>query len=158
MNPAMVSNRGRKNMFKHLLIPTDGSELSEAAIQAGIQFAKSVNAKVTGFHAMPKFHVLAYGPEMVTDTRQEFARDCKAHADRFLAVIVQAAKAADVPCEIVLQTSDQPYEAIIATAKEKGCDLIMMASHGRHGVQAFLLGSETQKVLTHSKIPVLVFR
>jgi nucleotide-binding universal stress UspA family protein len=71
---------------------------------------------------------------------------------------VQAAKAADVPCEIVLQTSDQPYEAIIATAKEKGCDLIMMASHGRHGVQAFLLGSETQKVLTHSKIPVLVFR
>ena len=145
-------------MFKHLLIPTDGSELSEAAIQAGVQFAKSINAKVTGFHAMPKFHVLAYGPEMLTDTKEEFAKDCKAHADRFLAVIVRAAKAADVPCETVLQTTDYPYEAIIATANEKGCDLIMMASHGRHGVQAFLLGSETQKVLTHSKIPVLVFR
>ena len=144
-------------MFKHLLIPTDGSELSEAAIQAGVQFAKSINAKVTGLHAMPKFHVLAYGPEMVTDTRAEFAKACKAHADQFLAVIMRAAKAADVPCETVLQTTDYPYEAIIATAKEKGCDLIMMASHGRRGVEAFLLGSETQKVLTHSKIPVLVF-
>jgi nucleotide-binding universal stress UspA family protein len=107
---------------------------------------------------MPKFHMLAYGPDMVTDTRPEFEKDCKAHADRYLAVIMQAAKAADVPCEIALQTSDQPYEAIIATAKEKGCDLIMMASHGRRGVHAFILGSETQKVLTHSKIPVLVFR
>ena len=145
-------------MFKHILIPTDGSEPSEAAIQAAVQFAKSVKARVTGFYAMPKFHMLAYGPEMVTDTRQEFAKDCQAHADRFLAVIMRAAKAADVPCETALQTSDQPYEAIIATAKERDCDLIMMASHGRRGVQAFLLGSETQKVLTHSKIPVLVFR
>jgi nucleotide-binding universal stress UspA family protein len=145
-------------MFKHLLIPTDGSKLSEAAIRAGVQFAKSINAKVTGLHAMPKFHVLAYQTEMVTDTRQEFAKDCKAHGDRFLAVIMQATKAADVPCETVLQTTDYPYEAIIATAKERGCDLIMMASHGRRGAQAFLLGSETQKVLTHSTIPVLVFR
>ena len=89
-------------MFKHLLIPTDGSELSEAAIRAGVQFAKSTNARVTGFYAMPKFHMLAYQTEMVTDTRQQFARDCKAHADRFLAVIMRAAKAADVPCETVV--------------------------------------------------------
>jgi nucleotide-binding universal stress UspA family protein len=145
-------------MFKHLLIPTDGSELSEAAIQAGVEFARNINAKVTGFHAMPKFHLIAYGPEIISDTREQFAKDCTAHADRFLAVIVRAAKAADVPCEIVLQSTDHPYEAIIATAKEKGCDLIMMASHGRRGIEAFLLGSETQKVLSHSKIPVLVFR
>ena len=144
--------------FKHLLLPTDGSQLSEAAIQAGVQFAKSINAKVTGFYAMPKFHMLTYSTEMLTDTKEEFAKDCEAHADRFLAVIVQAAKAAGVPCETALQTSDHPYEAIIATAKERGCDLIMMASHGRRGVQAFLLGSETQKVLTHSGISVLVFR
>jgi nucleotide-binding universal stress UspA family protein len=145
-------------MFKHLLVPTDGSERSEAAISAAVQFAKSVQARVTGFYAMPRFHMVAFAPEMVTDTRQEFAKDCKAQADRFLAVIVQAARAADVPCETALQTTDQPYEAIIATAKEKGCDLIAMASHGRRGVEAFILGSETQKVLTHSKIPVLVFR
>jgi len=141
-------------MFKHLLIPTDGSELSEAAIQAGMQFAKSINAKVTGFFAMPTFLDI-YGPEGVIETRRDYP---KAHADRLVAVIMQAAKAADVPCETVLQTSNQPYEAIIATAKEKGCDLILMASNGRRGMQAFLLGSETQKVLTHSKIPVLVFR
>ena len=142
-------------MFKHLLIPTDGSELSETAIQAGVKFAKSINAKVTGFYAMPMFNMLVHGP---AGRIEDFVKDSKAHAERFLAVIMQAAKAADVPCETVSQTSDQPYEAIIATAKEKGCDLILMASNGRRGVQAFLLGSETQKVLTHSKIPVLVFR
>jgi nucleotide-binding universal stress UspA family protein len=146
------------NMFKHLLLPTDGSQLSEAAIQAGVRLAKSLNAKVTGFYAMPKFHMLTYRTEALTDTKQEFAKDCEAHAERFLAFVVQAAKAAGVPCGTALQTSDHPYEAIIATAKEKGCDLIMMASHGRSGIQAFLLGSETQKVLTHSGIPVLVFR
>jgi nucleotide-binding universal stress UspA family protein len=146
------------DMFRHLLLPTDGCQLSEAAIHAGVQFAKSIDAKVTGFYAMPKFHMLTYQTEMLTDTREQFAKDCKAHAERSLAVIVQATKAAGVPCETALQASDHPYEAIIATAKEKGCDLIMMASHGRSGVQAFLLGSETQKVLTHSAIPVLVFR
>jgi nucleotide-binding universal stress UspA family protein len=146
------------DMFKHLLLPTDGSQLSEAAVQAGVRFAKSLNAKVTGFYAMPKFHMLTYRTEELTDTKQEFAKDCEAHAERFLAFVVQAAKAAGVPCGTELQTSDHPYEAIIATAKEKGCDLIMMASHGRSGIQAFLLGSETQKVLTHSGIPVLVFR
>jgi nucleotide-binding universal stress UspA family protein len=146
------------DMFKHLLLPTDGSELSEAAIHAGMQFAKSIGAKVTGFYAMPRFHMLTYQTEMLTDTREQFAKDCKAHAERFLAAVARAAKAADVPCETALQASDHPYEAIIAIAKEKGCDLIMMASHGRSGVQAFLLGSETQKVLTHGVIPVLVFR
>src|SRR6516225_5239645 len=151
-------NRGTMDMFKHLLLPTDGSQLSEAAIGAGIRFAKSIGAKVTGFYAMPKFHMLTYQTEMLTDTTEQFAKDCTAHAERVLAVVMQAAKVAGVPCETALQASDHPYEAIIATAKEKGCDLIMMASHGRSGVQAFLLGSETQKVLTHSAIPVLVFR
>src|SRR6516162_4781686 len=135
-SPAVSKSRGVMDMFKHILIPTDGSEPSEAAIQAAVQFAKSIKARVTGFYAMPKFHMLAYGPEMVTDTRQEFAKDCQAHADRFLAVIMRAAKAADVPCETALQSSDQPYEAIIATAQERDCDLIMMASHGRRGAQA----------------------
>src|SRR5215831_11919708 len=114
-------NRGMMRMFKHLLIPTDGSELSEAAIQAGVQFAKSINAKVTGFYAMPMFNMLVHGP---AGRIEDFVKDSKAHAERFLAVIMQAAKAADVPCETALQTSDQPYQAIIATAKEKGCDLI----------------------------------
>jgi nucleotide-binding universal stress UspA family protein len=123
-----------------------------------MQFAKSMGAKVTGFFAIPRFHTLTYQAEMLTDTKKQFAEDCKAHAERFLAVVVQAANAAGVPCDTALQVSDHPYEAIITTAKEKGCGLTMMASHGRNGVEAFLLGSETQKVLAHSAIPVLVFR
>lgn len=145
-------------MFKHLLVPTDGSALSEAAIERGLQFAKSVQAKVTGLHVMPQFHILAYQAEMLTDIESQFFADCKAYADRYLAVIGQAAKEAGVACDTVAATSDHPFELIIQTAQERGCDLIVMASHGRRGVRGLLLGSETHKVLTHSKIPVLVLR
>lgn len=145
-------------MFKHLLLPTDGSDLSKAAIQKAVQFAKSINARITGFHVMPEFHVFTYRTDMLEDTREEYKRDCSAHADQYLAVVQKAAKAAGVACDTARATSDHPYEAIIEAANEKGCDLIVMASHGRRGVQGILLGSETHKVLTHSAIPVLVFR
>jgi nucleotide-binding universal stress UspA family protein len=145
-------------MFTHLLLPTDGSQASEAAIEKSIQFAKEVHAKVTGVHVIPEFHVLTYKTEMLEDTREQFAKDSKAHAAQFLAVIEKAAKEAGVACETAYVISDYPYEAIIKMADDKGCDLITMASHGRKGVKGFLLGSETQKVLVHSKRPVLVFR
>jgi nucleotide-binding universal stress UspA family protein len=145
-------------MFTNILIPTDGSPLSEAAIQKGVRFAKSINAKITGFHAIPEFHVFATAVEMVTDTKEKFAKDAEAHAKKCLAAIEKAAREAGVPCECASQTSDQPYEAIVSAAAQRKCDLILMASHGRRGVQALLLGSETVKVLTHSKIPVLVIR
>ena len=145
-------------MFKHVLLPTDGSKLSEDAIRMGVQLAKTINAKVTGFHVMPEFHVFTYKTEMLEDTKTEFARDSKAHAAQYLSVIETAAKAAGVTYEVVSSIHDHPYEAIIEVANERGCDLIVMASHGRKGVQAVLLGSETQKVLTHSHVPVLVCR
>jgi nucleotide-binding universal stress UspA family protein len=145
-------------MFKHILLPTDGSKLSEVTIQKAIDFAKSVGAKVTGFHVIPQFHVFTYRTEMLEDTREEFASDSRAHAAKYLAVIQEAAKDAGIRCETASATSDQPYEAIIQAAEKRGCDLIMMASHGRKGVQGMLLGSETHKVLTHSRIPVLVYR
>ena len=145
-------------MFKHILLPTDGSRGSEKAIRKALELAKSTGAKVTGFHVIPKFHVFTYRTEMLEDTREEYARDSRAHAQQYLAVIEKAAKQAGVSCETAYTTSDHPYEAIIRAAKRKGCDLIAMASHGRKGVQGLLLGSETQKVLTHSKIPVLVYR
>jgi nucleotide-binding universal stress UspA family protein len=145
-------------MFKHILLPTDGSKFSEAAIRKGVEFAKSAGAKVTGFHVTPQFHVFTYRTEMLEDTREEFARDSRAHAEKYLAVIQKAAKDAGVACEVAYVNGDHPHEAIIKAAQERGCDLIMMASHGRKGVQGMLLGSETQKVLTHSQIPVLVYR
>ena len=145
-------------MYKHLLLPTDGSTISAAAIQTSITFAKGINAKVTGITVTPEYQVFTYQTEMLEDTRQKFAKDSKAHASQYLAVIEEAAKAAGVACEIIHVVSNHPHEAIIKTAKEKGCDLITMASHGRAGVPALLIGSETQKVLAHSRIPVLVFR
>ena len=145
-------------MFKHLLLPTDGSPSSNDAIEKGIQFARDTQARVTGIYVVPEFHVLTYRTDMLEDTRSQFAADCRAHANQYLDVIQAAAIKAGVTCDAVSVSSDHPFEAIIKTAEEKGCDLIVMASHGRRGVRGLLLGSETHKVLTHSKIPVLVYR
>ena len=145
-------------MFKHILVPTDGSPLSEAAAQQAIAFAKSINAKVTAITASPTFHTLSLQVEMVTDTQKEYEQDARARGEKYLAVIKKAGTAAGVPCETIHVFNDHPYQAIIQAAKDKGCDLIFMASHGRKGVVALVLGSETYKVLTHSKIPVLVHR
>ena len=145
-------------MFKHILIPTDGSETSRGAIKVGIKFAKETGAEVTGLHVCPEFHVIAYQVEMLEDSREKFTKDCALHAVTYLAEIESEAKEAQVPCDIVSLISDHPYEMIVKTAHEKRCDLIIMASHGRRGMKGILLGSETQKVLTHSAIPVLVYR
>ena len=145
-------------MFTHLLLPTDGSPASEAAIQQSIELAKAIHAKVTGLHVIPEFHVFTYQTEMLEDTREQFTKDSQSHAVKFLAVIQKAAEEAGVACETAYIVSDHPHEAIIKVAEERGCDLIAMASHGRKGISGLLLGSETQKVLTHSKKPVLVFR
>ena len=145
-------------MFKHILLPTDGSELSEAAIQKGVQFAKDINAEVTGFHVILPFHVFSLRMGILEDTKEQYERQSKVQAEQFLGVIKKAAEKAGVSCDTDYVTSSHPYEMIIKAAEKKGCDLIMMASHGRRGLQGLLIGSETHKVLTHTKIPVLVFR
>ena len=119
-------------MFKHILVPTDGSPLSEAAVAHAVEFAKSIGAKITGLHVIPPFHTFTYDSEMLEDTREQFDKDSQAHAEHFLAKIE-------------------------SMAKEAGCDVIAMASHGRKGMKGLLMGSETQKVLTHSTIPVLIY-
>lgn len=145
-------------MFTHILLPTDGSPLSEAAMHKGIQFAKSINAHVTGFHAIQPFHVFTLQTEMLEETREQFEKDARAYAEQCLASLQQSAAEAGVPCDTMSVTTEHPYEAIIKAAEDKGCDLIMMASHGRRGMRGLLIGSETSKVLTHTTIPVLVFR
>ena len=145
-------------MFKHLLLPTDGSELSLTAIRQGVRFAKESNARVTGVCVAPEFHVLTFNTTMIEDTKAVFLAESRAHAEGHLALLKKAADAEGVPCDIEVAISDHPYEAIIRVAEDKGCDMILMASHGRRGAQALLLGSETQKVLTHTRIPVLVYR
>jgi nucleotide-binding universal stress UspA family protein len=147
-------------MFKHILIPTDGSELSHKAIQGGIELAKAIKAKVTGFYATPEYSPAVYEDSfpIYSMSREEFLGASKTRAESYLAVIETLAKEAGVGYQGAWSTSDHPAEAIIRAAENNGCDLIYMASHGRKGIQALLLGSETQKVLTHCKIPVLVHR
>jgi nucleotide-binding universal stress UspA family protein len=145
-------------MYKNILIPTDGSTLSGKAIEQGIRLAKTLGAKVTGMTVSVPFHTFAFDPLMVSDTPDQYKKDCEALAEKSLGAITVAAKAAGVPCEVAHITADHPYEGIITTAMSKGCDLIFMASHGRRGASALVLGSETQKVLTHGKTPVLVCR
>ena len=145
-------------MFTHILLPTDGSRLSDAAVEKGIDFAKSIHAKVTGLCVVPKEYPSYYDGEIPGGFRDSAETDCRANAKIHLAALLKVAQGAGVACDVVVEASDQPYEAIVKTADQKGCDLVMMASHGRKGLHALLIGSETQKVLTHSRIPVLVYR
>jgi len=145
-------------MYTHILIPTDGSELAGKAVQHGIALAKRIGAKATALTVLPPFHVLTTDTRMLEDTPAQYKVRMQAHAEKTLGAVAQAAQAAGVACEMVHVEHEHPYQAIIDTAESKGCDLIVMASHGRHGISAILLGSETVKVLTHSKIPVLVHR
>ena len=145
-------------MFKSILIPTDGSELSEKAVAQGIALAKALNAKVVGFHAIPAYHFMTVNTEMFADTPGEYERDSTARAKKYLANIDERARAAGVPCESFHETAAHPYEAIIKAAQSRNCDAVAMASHGRRGVQGMLLASQTTLVLTHSKIPEVVFR
>jgi nucleotide-binding universal stress UspA family protein len=145
-------------MYKHILFPTDGSPLSEEAMRQGVALARSLGAKLTAVTVTPFFHTFAFDPGMITDTPDEYQRECEAFAAKTLGVAEAAAKAAGVPFRGLHIIHDQPYAAIIDAAQMNQCDLIFMASHGRKGVSALVLGSETTKVLTHSKIPVLVCR
>ncbi len=145
-------------MYKNLLLPTDGSPLSEKAVRHGLELARTLGAKVTGFYAVPEFRAFAYSGAIIEDTQAIFDGQAQSQADAALAFIKAAAQEAGVPCTTAQSTNDRPYEAILQAANHHSCDLIVMASHGRRGIEGLLMGSETQKVLTHSSIPVLVSR
>jgi len=146
-------------MYKHILIPTDGSPQSRKAIAGGVALAKAIGAKVTGIFAAPPATPILYRNNMPAGlaTMADQKRIIDESAARYLDIIDQAAKKAGVPCEVVTVTSDYPADIILATAKKKKCDLIVMATHGRRGISGVLLGSETQRVVTHAEIPVLVY-
>lgn len=145
-------------MFKHILIPTDGSALSTMAIQNAMQLARDAKAKVTVITVMEPFHIFSMDSAQLADTRSAFEKHAGEAAERCLEGAKRQAEALGVPCEAIHVEHGMPYKAIIDTAVAKGCDLIAMASHGRRGAAALILGSETAKVLTHSSIPVLVYR
>ncbi len=145
-------------MFNHILVPTDGSKLSEKAVKHAVKFAKKVKARLTVVHVIPKFHTFTYQAEMLEATAKDYAKSSVEQAQQYLHYAQRVASAAGVECDTLNVSGDHPYKEIIKVARTKVCDLILLASHGRRGIEGFLLGSETQKVLTHSGIPVLVYR
>lgn len=147
-------------MFKHVLVPTDGSPLSDTVVTRAIAFARETGVRLTFFYSQPDFPMPIYGEGALIDptTPEQFAQSARQEAQRILDRARSAAEADGVVADTDTQVSEIPYEAIISAADRHGCDLIFMASHGRRGIASLLLGSETQKVLTHSKIPVLVYR
>lgn len=148
-------------MFKHILVPTDGSELSDLAVKRAISIAKEGDLKITFFYARPNTAASIYGETALLRSMdpEAFEKAVYGRAQEILAKAESLAKEAGIKFEALSSASNgQAYEEIIATATEKGCDLILMASHGYRGVKGLLLGSQTQKVLNYSKIPVLVYR
>ena len=145
-------------MFTHILMPTDGTDHSASSITRGIDLAKLCGAKVTGIHVMPDYR-LAISDEGSFDPglHGKMDAEARARAESFLASVSNAA-AAGVPCETVMATNSQPFDAIINTANERGCDLIVMTSRYRKGLAALLMGSEASRVLHRASIPVLIFR
>jgi len=148
-----------QRMYRNILIATDGSALAEKAVVHGLGLAKALGAKVTALVVEAPFNVFDVPESRIREMSEAFAQHAahvKQHATKVLDHVADAARKQGVTCEAVQMEHDHPYQAIIATAKERGCDAIVMASHGRSGISAVLLGSVTNKVLTHTDIPVVV--
>ena len=146
-------------MFKHILIPTDGSKLSEAAVRSGIQLAKEQGTQVTALYVMPDYSAMIYSADaLMTYNAAEFEKSTQKDADKVLQFAVDIAKAEGVECKTARVMNISINQAIVQEAQNSQCDLICMASHGRKGIAGILLGSETQRVLVNSKVPVLVHR
>ena len=157
---AAVSIETEPAMFKHILIPTDGSPVAAKAIHAGVALAKEMGATVTGYYAQEPLPAHLYSEGYIADKKlvAELERRSREYAERCVAEIGATAKAAGVPFEPVVANAPVPYKGIIDAADKRKCDAIFIASNGHRGLTSLLLGSVTQKVLTHSTIPVLVFR
>jgi len=145
-------------MYQHILIPTDGSALSAKAVREGIDLAKSVNARVTLFTASLPYYAFAAEPSLVVDPPEKYTLSIEERARLRLKPGEEYANSVGVKWSARHVYAEHPFQAIIDASRKEGCDLVCMASHGRKGIAAFVLGSETAKVLTHSKVPVLVCR
>lgn len=145
-------------MYKHILIPIDGSSLANAGLEQGLGLARDLGASVTVVTAYGSYHMPSMETVQLQGMRSAYEQQAKELARSYLAEAEVRAKAAGVPCTTEMRESDTPYQVIIDIAMTQGCDLIAMSSHGRSGMAALLLGSQTQKVLAHSTVPVLVYR
>jgi nucleotide-binding universal stress UspA family protein len=146
--------------YQHLLVPTDGSDLSAKAVDQAVALARRLGARVRMLHVQSSFPVSLVGVGELVDASaiQALMEAARTQTEQILTAARQVAEAGGVPVEVVKRLGSQPAEAIVEEARAGGCDLIVMASHGRRGLEGLLLGSETQRVLTQSPCPVLVVR
>src|SRR5262249_35740389 len=144
-------------MYEHLLLPTDGSALSREAAERGVALARSLGARVTALHVTPVFRPSEMHAHAILREVHEEEGRAHAAAHRVVDAVMRIAHRSGVECEWMHRVSDRPWEAIVQTAAEEGCDLISMGSHGWSGVRALVLGSTTNKVLAHARVPVLVW-
>ncbi len=147
-------------MFKHILIPTDGSALADKAVKAGIEFAREAGARVTLYRALEHRRAAYYGDSYAVSEMiaANLERQAEERAEKSFEAAREAATTAGVDCDSLAAAADSPHEGILNAAKKRACDAIFIASHGRGGVGSLLLGSVTQKVLAHSTLPVMVYR
>ena len=148
-------------MYKHILVATDGSKLSNKAIKTAARLARSLGAKLTGVYVIPEYVPPVYGEAAIYVSQvspKRYRELTEKEARKALSVVEIEAQTEVVECATMHVTSNQAWNGILKAARSKKCDLIVMASHGRRGLSALVLGSETNKVLTHSSIPVLVCR
>ena len=147
-------------MFRHILIPTDGSPVANKAVKAGIGLAKQLGARVTGYYSVEAIQPRVYGEGYIVDNKtiKAFEQQARAVGQKHIDMMGRAAAAAGVKFTGMVTVAETPYDGIIEAAKKQKCDAIFMASHGRRGLAGILMGSVTHKVLTHSKLPVLVYR
>ncbi|WP_296804956.1 universal stress protein [Thiocapsa sp.] len=146
-------------MYKHIFVPTDGSDLSEATARQAVAFAKQIGARITAFHAKPNLsatHFFGEDKTAAPSSLDQIDEQIEKDVQKSLGFVEKLCSQADVQCDVISSPSNTPYEAIVDAATRSGADLIFMASHGRKGIKAKILGSETLRTLTHSPIPVLV--
>ncbi|WEF32745.1 universal stress protein [Pseudoduganella chitinolytica] len=145
-------------MFKSILLPTDGSELSEKATAIAVEFARVHGARIVGITVIQPFPFAPMTDGAIVPDAEVFDTQANVAATRNVERIAAAAAAAGIPFEGIVANSHNPYQEIVAAAEKHNCDIILMASHGRKGLNKLFLGSETQKVLAHTQLPVLVLR
>lgn len=145
-------------MFKTILVPTDGSPLSEKAVEAAVKFAQTGGSRIVALSACEPHHSAHMSEGSTVIDTDRYDRRMQEIAHLYVNHVAEVAKAAGVACDTVVRQTSHPYEEIINVSKDFGCDVIFMASHGRKGLSALFVGSETHKVLAHSTLPVLVFR
>jgi nucleotide-binding universal stress UspA family protein len=150
--------KGANTMFRHILIPTDGSAHAKRAIEQGMALAKALGARVTFLTVVEPFHVFSLDPKHVSEARSSYEQLAKAEATRVLAEADKVAQQHGIAYATAQKEHEHPHQAILDAAAKGGCDLIVMGSHGRRGALALVLGSVTAKVLAHSPLPVLIYR